>query len=119
VSDPTPAEEGEQEVFFMCSGCRTPTPAAEIHVIPFWNSDLRRILTTYRCNNCWVAGVEVTRTALNSGDPDVIPSFCDFMALQRFTKDAENLRNGSPDEARRMLNMILDATLDGRAVFDP
>jgi hypothetical protein len=63
--------------------------------------------------------VEVTRTALNSGDPDVIPSFCDFMAVQRYTKDAENLRNGSPDEARRMLNVILDATLDGRAVFVP
>ena len=119
MTEPNAAEEGEQEVFFMCSGCRTPTPAREIHVIPFWNSDVRRILTTYRCNNCWVAGVEVTRTALNSADPDVIPSFCDFMALQRFTKDAENLRNCPPDEARATLNVILDATLDGRAVFEP
>lgn len=90
-----------------------------MHVIPFWNSTVRRVLTTYRCNNCWVAGVEVTRTALNSGDPDVIGSFCDFLSLQRFTKDAENLRNGPPDEARKMLNLMLDATLDGRAVFDP
>ena len=119
MSDPTPAEDAEQPVFFMCSGCHTPTPAAEIHVIPFWNSTVRRILTTYRCNNCWLAGLDTTRAALNSGDADVIPSFCDFLVLQRFTTDAETLRNAPPDEARPMLLTLLDATQDGRAVFDP
>jgi hypothetical protein len=49
----------------------------------------------------------------------VIPSFCDFMALQGFTKDAETLRASPPEEARATLLAILDATQDGRAIFDP
>jgi hypothetical protein len=88
-------------------------------VIPYWNKAVRRILTTYRCNNCWLAGIDETRAALNSGDADVIPSFCDFLALQRFTKDAETLRTSPPEEARAMLLALLDATQDGRAIFDP
>ena len=114
-----PAEDGDAPVFFMCSGCRTPTPAAEIHVIPHWNHNVRRILTAYRCDNCWLAGIDDTRAALNSGEADVIPSFCDFMALQGFTKDAETLRASPPEEARATLLAILDATQDGRAIFDP
>lgn len=114
-----PPEEDGTPVLFMCSGCYTPTPVAEGHVIPFWNQGVRRILTTYRCNNCWLAGIDETRAALNSGDADVIPSFCDFLALQRFTKDAENLRVAPPDEARQMLLALLDATAAGRATFDP
>ena len=114
-----PAEENGAPVLFMCSGCYTPTPVAEGHVIPFWNKGARRILTAYRCNNCWLAGLDETRAALNSGDADVIPSFCDFLALQRFTKDAEALRVAPPDEARATIMALLDATQDGRAIFDP
>jgi hypothetical protein len=114
-----PAEEGGAPVFFMCSGCYTPTPATEGRVIPHWNKTVRRILTAYRCNNCWLAAIDETRAALNSGDADVIPSFCDFLELQRFTKDAETLRASPPEEARATLLAILDAIQDGRAKFDP
>lgn len=114
-----PAEEDGAAVFFMRSGCHTPSPAVEIHVIPFWNSAVGRILTTYRCNRCWLAGIDETRAALVSGARDLIPSLCDFLTLQRFTRDAETLRVAPPDEARAMLLALLDATADGRATFDP
>jgi hypothetical protein len=103
----------------MCSGCYTPTPVAEGHVVPGWNTTVRRILTSYRCNNCWLAAIDETRAALNSGDADVIPSFCDFLELQRFTTDAEALRIAPPDEARAVMLAMLDALQAGRAKFDP
>lgn len=119
MTDPSAEEETEQPVNFMCSGCHTPTPAAQSHVIPFWNSAVKRILTTYRCDNCWHAAIEETRAALNSGEPEIIPSFCDFLARQRFTRDAEALRIAPPEQARATLLAILDSTEDGRAIFDP
>ena len=114
-----PPEEDGTPVLFMCSGCYTPTPVAEGHVIPHWNPTVRRILTAYRCNNCWISGLDETRTALSSGDADVIPSFCDFLELQRFTTDAEALRAAPPDEVRAVLMAMLDAVQSGRATFDP
>lgn len=119
MSETPVQDENDAPVFFMCSGCHTPTSAAEIHVIPFWNSTVRRILTTYRCHNCWLGGIDETRSALLSGDADVIPSFREFLELQRFTKDAETLRASPPEEARATLLAILDAIQDGRAKFDP
>jgi hypothetical protein len=114
-----PPEEDGTPVLFMCSGCYTPTPVTEGRVIPYWNKTVRRILTAYRCNNCWLAAIDETRAALNSGEADVIPSFCDFLEVQRFTKDAEALRVAPPDEARAVFLAMLDAVQDGRAKFDP
>ena len=105
--------------FLMCSGCHTPTPNTEAHVIPYWNKTAESILTTYRCNNCWIAALEETREAVKSDNPEVIATFCDFLSRQGFTTDAEKLRAGPVAETRATLLAILDATEDGRAVFHP
>lgn len=106
-----------ESYFLMCSGCHTPTPNTEAHVIPYWNAIAESIFTTYRCNNCWIAAIDETRAAVRSDNPNVISTFCDFLSRQGFTTDAENLRNAPVEQTRGTLLAILDATEDGRAVF--
>ena len=120
MSDDQPAGEGIQEPYFlMCSGCYTPTVSTEAHVIPFWNKTVSSILTTYRCNNCWLPALAETREAVQSGNDEVLSSFCDFLKLQGFTSDSEKLRTDPPEQTKAVLLAILDATGDGRAVFHP
>ena len=103
----------------MCSGCHTPTINTEAHVIPYWNKTVQSILTTYRCNNCWLSALAETREAVQSGEMEPLLTFCDFLERQGFATDAENLRNGSVAEMRATLLALLEATENGRAVFHP
>jgi hypothetical protein len=116
----TDQEDSLPETYFlMCSGCRTPTPNTEAHVIPHWNETAESIFTSYRCNNCWIAAIDETREAVKSDNPLVISTFCDFLSGQGFTTDAENLRKAPIEQTRATLLALLDATEDGRAVFHP
>lgn len=108
-----------EHYFLMCSGCHTPTINTEAHVIPYWNATVQSILTTYRCNNCWLPALAETRAAVQSGQMEPLLTFCDFLSRQGFSTDAEKLRNGVPDETRATLLSIIEATEDGRAIFHP
>lgn len=111
-------EEDQPPVSFMCSNCYTPCSGADAHVVPNWNVSQRRILTTYRCSNCWIQALDHTRDAVRSGDQEVVASFCEFMERQRFN-DVDMLRKATPEEAERMILMVLDAVQNGRVEFDP
>jgi hypothetical protein len=54
----------ERQVF--CSGCYRVVRESEIHVIPFFNEDLFDYVTTYRCNDCWLAGLDDTEKRLQT-----------------------------------------------------
>jgi len=119
MTDVPAEEENDAPQFLMCSGCYTPTPVSDAHVIPHWNPTVRRILTTYRCSKCWLPALAETREVVTSGDADVVSSFCDFLANQGFRKDSEAMRAARIEQTRAQLLLILDATEDGRAVFYP
>lgn len=87
-------------------------------MVPNWNVSQRRILTTYRCSNCWIQALDHTRETVRSRDPEVVTSFCEFMERQRFN-DVDTLRKATPEEAEGMILMILDAVQNGRVEFDP
>ena len=112
------SEEDQPPVSFLCSNCYTPCSGADAHVVPNWNESQRRILTTYRCSQCWIQALDHTRDAVRSGNPEVVTSFCEFMERQRFN-DVDMLRKATPEEAEGMLMMILDAVQNGRVEFDP
>ena len=112
------AEDTDPPPLFMCSSCYTPTPMADAHVVPGWNSSQSRILTTYRCGNCWIKTLDETRDALKSGNPEVITSFCEFLERQRFN-DVNVIRNAPAKQAESMLLIVLDAVQNGNVEFAP
>jgi hypothetical protein len=88
-------------------------------VIPRWNPQLSRILTTYRCGNCWLSALSELRALVTAGDAAVHQSLCDFLARHGYTKDAEFVR-ASPAEQRQVyLLKVVDAVEAGVVVFDP
>jgi hypothetical protein len=78
-----------------------------------------RILTTYRCANCWHQAIDDSRMAVRSGDPTVRNSFCDFLVLHGYQRDAATLRAAPPLQQERQLLAILDALQAGQILFDP
>jgi hypothetical protein len=113
------AEDADTPVLFMCSGCHTPTPVADGHVIPGWNAGVRRIFTSYRCSNCWLHGLAATRAAVETGEADVLSAFCDFMEVQGYKTDAAKLRTMPAQEQQTVFYQILDAVARGVEAFQP
>jgi hypothetical protein len=103
----------------LCSACLTPCPAAEAHVVPRWNPGLRRVITAYRCGNCWVASLVELRSAVASSDAEVRSSFCDFLAGRGETQAAELIRGAPPDEQQAKLFRLIDALEAGEITLDP
>jgi hypothetical protein len=112
------ADELPESYSLMCSGCHTPCTGADAHVIPHWNPAVGKVLTTYRCGECWVEALDQTRGDVVSGAPEVRASFWDFMARRGFT-DAETFRAAPPDRQEATLLAILDAVQSGRLVLEP
>jgi len=113
------AEESEPPYSLLCSACRTPCSGADAHVIPRWNPDLRRVITAYRCGNCWLAGLEELRAAVRSDDAEVRASFADFLARRGYTRDADTLRAAPPGEQLAFLLAIAHALETERITFEP
>ena len=44
-----------------CSACGKGPHAPKAYVIPWWNGDEARYLTTYRCDGCWKKSLSDTR----------------------------------------------------------
>jgi hypothetical protein len=103
----------------MCSACRTPCSGADAHVIPKWNREMRRILTTYRCGNCWISSLADLRSVIATGELEVHTSFCDFLARHGYTKDAETIRAFPPEQRQVYLTRVLDAVESQSIIFDP
>jgi hypothetical protein len=52
----------------MCSGCFQVVPESRVHVLPFFNTDMGRFVTTFRCEGCWLTALEETRARLAATD---------------------------------------------------
>jgi hypothetical protein len=56
--------EDVEERQIVCSACLQVVPESLIHVIPYYNGDVGRYVTTYRCERCWLPSLEKTRARL-------------------------------------------------------
>jgi hypothetical protein len=112
-------EEPEPPFSLLCSGCRTPCSGPDAHVVPRWRPDQRRILTSYRCSNCWIPALAELRVALTSGDAEVPASFCDFLARHGYEADADQIRAASAEQQRTWLLAVVDAVESGQLTFHP
>lgn len=102
----------------LCSACYSPSPAEEAHVVPRWHPAERRILTAYRCKNCWLPALAELREVVRSGEAEVPASFCDFLERRRFT-DTDVIRTASQEQQQRYLLVIVDALEAGTLSFEP
>ena len=80
---------------------------------------MQKILTTYRCNNCWLKSLAELRTLVASGEDEVQVSFCDFLARHGYTRDSETIRVASHEQREAWLLSIIDAVQVGDLVFQP
>jgi hypothetical protein len=112
-------EETPSSYSLLCSGCRTPCTGDDAHVVPGWNPRVGRVLTTYRCGNCWRDAIANTREAVTSGPAEVRNSFCEFLERQGYGKDAASIQAASPQQQEVWLLRVLDAVESGQIVFHP
>jgi hypothetical protein len=115
----TGAEPRAEDVYMMCSSCHTPCLVSEGHVIPGWNKSVQRILTSYRCSNCWLPGIENTREVVSSGNADVYSSFADFLDVQGYDEIASKIRALSAEDQRDVILGILNLLEKGHEPFHP
>ena len=79
---------------------------------------LGKMLTTYRCGNCWVQSLEDLRAEVSSAKAEMRASFWDFMTRHGF-RDAEAFRAAPAAEQEATLFAILDAVQSERVIFEP
>lgn len=106
------------EYSLLCSACYTPCTGAEAHVIPWWNTTARMVVTTYRCEQCWIGSLAELREAVKA-EAEVRISFCDFLSRRGYEKDAETIRSAEPDLQQTYLIRVIDAIETGELVFGP
>ena len=56
----------ERQVF--CSACFELAPESRVHLIPFFNDDVRKYVDTYRCEKCVESALDQTRSRLEATD---------------------------------------------------
>ena len=111
-------EENQESYNLLCSACHTPCSADQAHVVPGWNPAVRRVWTTYRCDNCWRESLAALREAVTS-DAEVGPSFCDFLSRRGYGKDAETIRAAPAALQQTYLLRLIDAIETGQLVLEP
>lgn len=117
MTQPPVEEEAQDGPYMMCSSCYTPCLVSEGHVIPGWNTQMRKVLTAYRCTNCWLDGIDKTRAVVESGDEDVLSSFSDFLDVQGYKENAAELRAKSAEIRQGVILGILNLLQDGEELF--
>jgi hypothetical protein len=60
----TPEDPNARQV--VCSTCFRLVTEPLIHVIPAYNADVGRFVTTFRCKTCWLPSLEETRALLEA-----------------------------------------------------
>ena len=96
------ASEDPDERQVVCSACLQVVAEPLIHVIPAYNADLSRFVTTYRCETCWLPSLEETRTRL-AGTEDWAEMLSLIDCLERHGVFLFEYRRGDPMPAVRAL----------------
>jgi hypothetical protein len=106
-------DEAPEERQILCSGCLQIFPESLIHVVPHFNSSASAYVTTYRCEQCWIAALEQTRTRLaNTEDETEIFSAGAF--FRRHGVYVHELLRGDPAPAvKRVLLQLINLLRSG------
>ena len=64
------ASEDQEAHQVVCSACFQVMAEHLIHVIPAYNRDLGRFVTTFRCEACWLPSLEETRARLEATEDE-------------------------------------------------
>jgi hypothetical protein len=59
-----------EERAIVCSACLQVIAESFIHVIPYYNGEVGRYVTTYRCEACWLPSLEETRERLEGTEDE-------------------------------------------------
>jgi hypothetical protein len=98
-----------EEFYLLCSTCSIACPQGDAHVIPWWNTDMKDFVTTYRCAKCWLRSLRETREKVSTPDANVREKFCDFLERHGYISDAAVVREASLEDSAGMMRRILDA----------
>ena len=60
----TPVETLPAGRSVFCSGCYEVVPESGVKVIPWFNEEVDKFVTTYRCEACWIEALDDTSTRL-------------------------------------------------------
>jgi hypothetical protein len=63
-----PEDPNERQV--VCSACFSLVTEPLIHVIPAYNADVGRFVTTFRCEQCWLPSLEETKARLEATEDE-------------------------------------------------
>ena len=107
----TPEDPNERQV--VCSACFQVVAEPLVHVIPTYNTDVGRFVTTFRCEQCWLASLEETRARLDAiADEAEIASVAVF--FENHGVFVHEFRRGDPAPVvRRILAQMMDMLRSG------
>lgn len=101
----------ERSVF--CSGCYQVMPERSVKVIPCFNEDVDKFVTTYRCGKCWMEAMDDTAFRLLTTDNvKQIASVADFFEAHGVVL-LEYRRGDSAAEVRVLLLELLAKLRNG------
>jgi hypothetical protein len=107
----TPEDPNERQV--VCSACFQVVAEPLVHVIPTYNTDVGRFVTTFRCEQCLLPSLEETKTRLEAtADEAEIASVAVF--FENHGVFVHEFRRGEPMPlVRKILVQMIDMLRSG------
>ena len=102
----------ERQVF--CSACFEVVPESRVHLVPFFNDDVRKYVETYRCEKCVESALDQTRSRFEATDDlaEITSAAAFFEAHAVFILEH---RRGDPiSVVRKCLLALLDKLRSGQ-----
>ena len=79
---------------------------------------MSKVITCYRCGNCWRNALSILSAQLVGDDPAIVASFWDFLERRGFT-DIQPLREKDVTDQQLLALKVVDAIEAGRLVLEP
>ena len=104
---------------YVCSGCFSRHPKADIRVLPTWNEYVEDFVTSFRCAQCWPDSLAWTRLKAVLLTEDTREKFCQFLARYDCGEAADIIRRAPLDDAARQVGIVLDCIEAGSLRLTP
>jgi hypothetical protein len=107
------------EVPLLCSGCMDTCTGDNAHVIPWWNELAEDYFTTFRCEKCWLTGLEETEQHVAEFGEQSREEMSDFLARHSLDDIAETVRNAPWADAKSKIEAFLKQLREKEIVLSP
>lgn len=110
-------DESPGQPQLLCSRCGTLCSGTDAHVIPWWNPHVGQVLTTYRCEQCWLVSLEETRSFVRGPayDEAARTEFVRFLEHHHLDRIAASVAGG-PREASIAVLLEFVAQVESQAL---